>query len=314
MIFITFLMIMLSIIIAFNSTSMFIYWLALEMNMYFFIPIMNKSMMKDSLKYFLVQAMGSILFLFSLIMLKSMTIYIYILILSLLLKMGMTPFLFWLIDICFNLEWMSFLVLLTIQKILPFIILFTFMDLEMYGFYLLMLIIINILISGLGGINQHNVKILLSYSSVSHLSWMFLACAYSFNLWVFYYIIYIMLFTMLMFTLKLMMTFKMPLIFHYKDFKYSLLIFILLSALGGMPPFLGFMAKLMVIQVMLEQKYYLIMIIMSLMTLLVIFFYLSLFMESALKQTLFKSMLRKLDLTLYFSVLVLIMFSLLYFV
>nr|QBF01196.1 NADH dehydrogenase subunit 2 [Stegana sp. 1185 JL-2019] len=272
-------------LITITSNSWLGAWMGLEINLLSFIPLMsdNNNLMSTeaSLKYFLVQAMASTVLLFAIIlnlMKNNMNYeinlsYITMIILSsLLLKSGAAPFHFWFPNIMEGLSWMNCLLLMTWQKIAP-LMLISHVNIK---FLLFSSIILSVIIGSLGGLNQSSLRKLMAFSSINHLGWMLMALNSNEMIWLIYFLLY----SFLSFTLTFMFNnFK---IFHFNQmfslfFKSKILKFVLFMnflSLGGLPPFLGFLPKWLVIQQLsMENQYFMLMILMM-STLITLFFYL----------------------------------------
>nr|QBF01175.1 NADH dehydrogenase subunit 2 [Stegana convena] len=276
---------MMGSLITVTSNSWLGAWMGLEINLLSFIPLMsdNNNLMstESSLKYFLIQAMASTVLLFAIIlmMLKNNTnyeikmSYISMIILSsLLLKSGAAPFHFWFPNIMEGLSWMNCLLLMTWQKIAPFMLI-SHVNIK---FLLFMSIILSVIIGSLGGFNQSSLRKLMAFSSINHLGWMLMALNSNEMIWLIYFLLY----SFLSFTLVFMFNnFK---IFHFNQmfslfFNSKTLKFILFMnflSLGGLPPFLGFLPKWLMIQQLIMENQYFILMILMMSTLITLFFYL----------------------------------------
>nr|QBF01179.1 NADH dehydrogenase subunit 2 [Stegana eurystoma] len=272
-------------LITVTSNSWLGAWMGLEINLLSFIPLMsdNNNLMSTeaSLKYFLVQAMASTVLLFAIIllMMKNNTnyeinlSYISMVILSsLLLKSGAAPFHFWFPNIMEGLSWMNCLLLMTWQKIAP-LMLISHTNIKILMFSS---IILSVMVGSLGGLNQSSLRKLMAFSSINHLGWMLMALNSNETIWLIYFLMY----SFLSFTLTFMFNnFK---IFHFNQmfslfFKSKILKFILFMnflSLGGLPPFLGFLPKWLVIQQLSTENQYFMLMILMMSTLITLFFYL----------------------------------------
>nr|UQS75816.1 NADH dehydrogenase subunit 2 [Villa sp.] len=272
--------------ISISSTTWLGSWMGLEINLLAFIPLMSnsKNLMtaESSLKYFLVQALASTILLFSFIMsmlkfnsmynLEKLNLMELSMMSALLMKSGAAPFHFWFPGVMEGLNWVNSLILMTWQKIAP-LMLISYLFIKPF---LMMSIIMSALIGSLGGLNQTSLRKLMAYSSINHIGWMLTAMMSSENLW----LLYFMMYTLLSSTLVLM--FNMFKLFHFnqlfnmfmpsKTFKFS--IFLNMLSLGGLPPFLGFLPKWMIIQLMTNNNQIFLMFIMVMFTLITLFFYL----------------------------------------
>nr|YP_010046543.1 NADH dehydrogenase subunit 2 [Anopheles annulipes]QPJ78422.1 NADH dehydrogenase subunit 2 [Anopheles annulipes] len=275
-------------LITISSNSWLGAWMGLEINLLSFIPLMNDSKKnlltsESSLKYFLTQAFASSILMFAIIMLM----FLYnnnfslfnkfneILILStLLLKSGAAPFHFWFPEVMEGLSWINGLILMTWQKIAPLMLIsYNFM----YNFFMIS-IILSMLIGSLGGLNQVSIRKLMAFSSINHLGWMLLAMMNNEMLWITYFLMY----SILSFSIVLMFN-NFKLFYFNQIFNISmmnpilkLLIFLNLLSLGGLPPFLGFLPKWLVIQNLTSMNQLFLLTISVCLTLITLYFYLRL--------------------------------------
>lgn len=139
-------------------------------------------------------------------------------------------------------------------------------------------IIISRLIGALGGLNQTSLRKLIAYSSINHLRWI-LAAIYRRNLlWITYFIFYRFLSFTIIFIFNI---FKIShinqlfsLYFNNKSIKFF--IFFNLLSLGGLPPFLGFIPKLLVIQALTINNQLFLLTFIVIITLITLYFYIRL--------------------------------------
>nr|YP_010693295.1 NADH dehydrogenase subunit 2 [Bactrocera wuzhishana]WCB99139.1 NADH dehydrogenase subunit 2 [Bactrocera wuzhishana] len=281
-----FFILMTGTLITVSSNSWLGAWMGLEINLLSFIPLMNSNNLTSteaSLKYFLVQAMASAVLLFAIMMmyLNNYPIiqdnYSYnnlMVISSLLLKSGAAPFHFWFPNVMEGLSWMNSLTLMTWQKIAPLMLI----SYTAQNNFIFVAIIASVITGSLGGLNQTSLRKLMSFSSINHLGWMLAAMQANESMWSIYFSFY----TFLSFSLTFMFNnFK---VFHINQlfnsfFNSKILKFILflnLLSLGGLPPFIGFIPKWLVIQSLVSKSQYMLMTIMTVMTLITLFFYLRL--------------------------------------
>nr|AMH85396.1 NADH dehydrogenase subunit 2 [Hydrotaea sp. ACMJ-2016] len=275
---------MMGTLISISANSWLGAWMGLEINLLAFIPLMsdNKLMSTEaSLKYFLTQALASSVFLFAVILfllnsMKSNSNYFMEMIIfsSLLLKSGSSPFHLWFPNVMEGLSWMNALILMTWQKIAPLMLI----SYIIFKPLIIMSILMSSLIGAMGGLNQTSLRKLMSYSSINHLGWM-LAAMYNNNLlWMTYFIFYSILTFAMIFMFNL---FKIShinqlfsLFFHEKSMKFIL--FFNLLSLGGLPPFLGFLPKMLVIQSLTMNNQLFLLTFMVMMTLITLYFYMRL--------------------------------------
>nr|YP_009266363.1 NADH dehydrogenase subunit 2 [Hygrobia hermanni]ANJ70485.1 NADH dehydrogenase subunit 2 [Hygrobia hermanni] len=278
---------MLGTMISISSSSWMGTWMGLEINLLSFIPLIsmknNPLSSESSIKYFLVQALASSIFLFSILISMMFNYFMndmifinnFLIMLmnsTLLLKMGAAPFHFWFPEIIEGLSWMNSMMLMTWQKIAPMVLLsYSMKSINMIIF----IIIMSTMIGSIGGLNQINLQKILTYSSINHIGWMISSFLYNEMIWMIYFVMYsiVLIPLILMFNnLNIFYLKQMFLIMKNKIIIKFLILFNILS-LGGLPPFTGFFPKWIIIQ-FLSNNFMPILLFMIFMTLITLFFYL----------------------------------------
>nr|YP_010455596.1 NADH dehydrogenase subunit 2 [Lonchophylla concava]UUA63253.1 NADH dehydrogenase subunit 2 [Lonchophylla concava]UUA63409.1 NADH dehydrogenase subunit 2 [Lonchophylla concava] len=289
-------MIMLTIIlgttIVIMSSHWLMVWIGFEMNMLAIIPVLMKThhprSTEAATKYFLTQATASMLLMLAVIInllhtgqwavtnMINPTASI-ILTLALSMKLGLSPFHFWVPEVTQGVPLSSGLILLTWQKLAPLSILYSIspsINLNL----LLTMSLLSILVGGWGGLNQTQLRKIMAYSSIAHMGWMTAILIYNPTMTLLNLAIYIMM-TLTTFmlliststttTLSLSHTWnKTPLI--------TIIILITMLSLGGLPPLTGFMPKWMIIQEMTKNNNIILPTFMAITALLNLYFYMRL--------------------------------------
>lgn len=279
----------LSTLFTFFSTSWLLIWVTIEINLLSFIPLIANSTYfqetERSIKYFLAQATGSAILVtvvlltshhtfltpnFSLIILFSLRIII---------KLGIAPAHFWLPSVILGLPWILVLVLSTWQKIAPLTI-FSTLPINKTLLILLFLVSrISVIIGGWGGLNQTQLRRLIAYSSIGHLGWIISALLISSHLLIEYFLIYsFILFSIIIIAHSTSLNSSHFSTNRKNNFILAWLIIILIS-LAGLPPFLGFFPKWLIILSIVEKLFFMIILILILGTLINIFYYFSIFIS-----------------------------------
>nr|YP_010443297.1 NADH dehydrogenase subunit 2 [Apogonia splendida]UTE83825.1 NADH dehydrogenase subunit 2 [Apogonia splendida] len=275
---------MLGTLISISSYSWMSMWMGLEINLLSIIPLMNstKNMMASeaALKYFITQTIASTILMFTIIILSiefmynlNMNFYISLILnTSLFLKMGAAPFHFWFPEIIEGLNWNNSMIMLTWQKIAPMVL---FMYFSFNLLYTSIIIIASMMISGIMGLNQISLRKILAYSSINHIGWMIGTLLITETIWLYYFMIYLII------TINITLMFKILNIFYLNQLFMSMnklpmtkMFFIInFMSLGGLPPFIGFLPKWIMIQSMILKNFITITFIMTLLTLLTLYFY-----------------------------------------
>nr|UFZ12904.1 NADH dehydrogenase subunit 2 [Platyneuromus soror] len=269
-------------------------WMGLEINLLSFIPLMSSPMNlmsnESALKYFLAQALASSVLLFLAIILSSDeasfmffdSSYILQITLNsaLLVKLGAAPFHFWFPTVMEGLSWFNSIILMTWQKIAPIVLL----SYNYCSHFLYFSIISSLIIGAIGGLNQTNLRTLMAFSSINHLGWIISSLTISESLMITYFLFYVFLSIS---TIMIFMNFK---IYHFLQINPHMNIFPMgkfflfsnLLSMGGLPPFLGFLPKLLVIQNLLKINDYFLIFIMVMTALITLFFYIRISYSSLL--------------------------------
>nr|YP_010936704.1 NADH dehydrogenase subunit 2 [Tzotzilthelphusa villarosalensis]WKW91700.1 NADH dehydrogenase subunit 2 [Tzotzilthelphusa villarosalensis] len=271
---------MLSILLSISSSSWFSAWIGLELNMMSFIPLItmkpSSSLSESALKYFLIQALGSTLFIMSSSLYISMSPLASPLILTaLLLKLASSPFHFWFPQVMQGLLWPQAIILMTIQKLAP-LILISYLS---FSYIMIQIIILSSMLSAMmgsiGGLNSMHLRKVMAFSSINHMSWMLIAILISEMLLIMYFTLYSLITTSVIVLLYMFNTYN----FHdllKSNFNNMMYLFVLplsLMSLGGLPPFTGFIPKWMMIQAMLQNNMIFPLMILLASALITLYFY-----------------------------------------
>nr|WUR10377.1 NADH dehydrogenase subunit 2 [Nicrophorus maculifrons] len=273
-----------STLISISSNSWMGMWLGLEINLLSIIPLMNNSKnplsAEASIKYFSSQALASIILLFSIIFMSQNMNYLMILIFnsSLLTKLGSAPFHFWFPEVMEGLSWINCMIMLTWQKISPMIMISYNFNSNLFYFCI---IILNMLFSGLMGINQVSLRKIMAYSSINHIGWMISSLYFMDTIWSMYFLIYSIMTVMIVSIFWKMGFFYVKQLITFSKNKISNKLFLALNflSLGGLPPFIGFLPKWATIQSIIMNQLYLLAFIMVISTLITLYFYIKLMLN-----------------------------------
>nr|YP_009918106.1 NADH dehydrogenase subunit 2 [Torleya grandiforceps]QLP89008.1 NADH dehydrogenase subunit 2 [Torleya grandiforceps] len=280
-------------LISISSNSWFGAWAGLEVNLLSFIPLIStKGMMsvEASLKYFLTQALASILLFFSILFFlgyyKTTFVPVFsnfsILMLfntALLIKLGAAPFHFWFPGVMEGVSWGTSIILMTWQKLAPLVLI-------SYTFYSSVLIYTSVLLSSLigalGGMNQTSLRKIMAYSSINHLGWILSGMLLNNLYWFVYFLFYSFLSGSLVILFMNLQLSQFNHLFLIKDSNFfnKISLFGNFLSLGGLPPFLGFFPKWLIIQGLATSGHILLISIITSLTLVVLFYYLRIFFAS----------------------------------
>nr|ATB18223.1 NADH dehydrogenase subunit 2 [Proechimys goeldii hyleae] len=274
------------------SSHWLLMWIGLELSMMSIIPIlMNKTNPRSTeaaTKYFLTQATASMILLMSIIMTMMYSgqwsiihsnnpIISLTLTLSLIMKLGLAPFHFWVTEVTQGTSLMSGMILLTWQKIAPLSILMQTSPMINQPL-IISSALTSTLLGGWGGLNQTQLRKIMAYSSIAHMGWMLVVMNFMPSISLFNLMLYIML-TISLFTAfhtnNNLTTLSLS---HVWSTAPPTIIIILLNllSLGGLPPLMGFTPKWMIIQELMKNNNIMISVLMTMAALLSLYFYIRL--------------------------------------
>nr|YP_009114337.1 NADH dehydrogenase subunit 2 [Ariadne ariadne]AHL17239.1 NADH dehydrogenase subunit 2 [Ariadne ariadne] len=279
-----------STLISISSNSWLGCWIGLEINLLSFIPLISNSNnllnSEASLKYFLTQSIASINFLFSIllsmILLKNFfmnNIFSILINSSMLMKMGAAPFHFWFPNIMEGLTWMNCFILMTWQKITPMILLSYYLNMNFLWF----IMIFNVLLGAIKSFNQTSLRKLMAFSSINNLGWMISALMISENLWIIYIIFYSFFISIMCFFFYITNIFYINQLFNF-NYNFFIKLFILINffSLGGLPPFLGFFPKWIIINYLINNNLLILSFFFIMSSLIILFVYIRIIYSSLL--------------------------------
>nr|WRO44949.1 NADH dehydrogenase subunit 2 [Fissocantharis imparicornis] len=287
-------LLILSTLISISSTSWMGMWMGLEMNLLAIIPLMYSSMSitssESSVKYFIVQTIASSIIMINItfMMINTNTLTnINILSMNLiimnsafLIKIGMAPFHFWFPEIINGLSWVNSMIILTWQKIAPMML---FMFNMTNNSFMIFIIISSVIISSVSSLNNINLKKILAYSSINHMSWMASMMIFSKMIWMLYFLIYTFSTIILILFLNKFKILLMNQISFLNNKKEMIMFFMLgFVSFMGLPPTIGFISKWLTIQVLIWEEWLFLTVILIILTIFMIYIYFQLMIYSIL--------------------------------
>ena len=169
--------------------------------------------------------------------------------LALALKAGIAPYHFWIPLVIRRISWLSCLILISWQKLIPLIIITKLFSASpnLFSHPLILLVTVTILIGSLGGLNQTNLRPLIAFSSIQHIGWILLARMFSFTLSSAYLLLYILVTSFLV--IKFIHSHLLNPLYHPTFTLSSLtnkkIIKPLVLILSGLPPLTFFFPKIL---------------------------------------------------------------------
>nr|AHY87281.1 NADH dehydrogenase subunit 2 [Sitta cashmirensis] len=278
--------------ITISSNHWILAWTGLEINTLAILPLISKShhprAIEAATKYFLVQASASALLLFS-----SMTnawhtgqwditqlthpTSCLILTSAIAMKLGLAPFHFWFPEVLQGSPLTTGLLLSTAMKFPPITLLYMTSQ-SLNPALLTTMAILSAAMGGWMGLNQTQTRKILAFSSISHLGWMAIIITYSPKLALLNFYLYTLMTAAAFLTLNSMKVLKLSTLMTSwsKTPTLSAMLLLTLLSLAGLPPLTGFLPKWLIIEELTKQEMAPMATIISLLSLLSLFFYLRL--------------------------------------
>nr|QHR76853.1 NADH dehydrogenase subunit 2 [Melozone kieneri] len=278
--------------ITISSNHWIMAWMGLEINTLAILPLISKShhprAIEAATKYFLTQAAASALVLFS-----SMTNAWYtgqwditqlthptsclILTSAVAMKLGLVPFHFWFPEVLQGSPLTTGLLLSTLMKLPPITLLYMTSP-SLNPTLLTTLAILSAALGGWMGLNQTQVRKILAFSSISHLGWMAIVIIYNPKLTLLNFYLYTMMTAAVFLTLNTIKVSKLSTLMTTwtKIPSLNTMLLLTLLSLAGLPPLTGFLPKWLIIQELTKQDMAPAATLISLLSLLSLFFYLRL--------------------------------------
>nr|AFI47894.1 NADH dehydrogenase subunit 2 [Spindalis dominicensis]AFI47897.1 NADH dehydrogenase subunit 2 [Spindalis dominicensis]AFI47901.1 NADH dehydrogenase subunit 2 [Spindalis dominicensis]AFI47903.1 NADH dehydrogenase subunit 2 [Spindalis dominicensis] len=278
--------------ITISSNHWIMAWTGLEINTLAILPLISKShhprAIEAATKYFLTQAAASALVLFS-----SMTnawctgqwditqlthpTSCLILTSAIAMKLGLVPFHFWFPEVLQGSPLTTGLLLSTIMKLPPITLLYMTSP-SLNPMLLTTLAILSAALGGWMGLNQTQIRKIMAFSSISHLGWMAIIIVYNPKLTLLNFYLYTMMTAAIFLALNTAKILKLStLMTSWTKFpSLSAMLLLTLLSLAGLPPLTGFLPKWLIIQELTKQDMAPAATLISLLSLLSLFFYLRL--------------------------------------
>ena len=194
---------------------------------------------------------------------------------ALIIKAGMAPFHFWFPQVIININWTQAIILFTWQKIAPLMLVSSVLrTLTIYA------ALSSALIGALRGLNQTIIKTILTFSSISHSGWIVIACVINIKLWLIYFTVYSFLLISIVNTLWNKITKINELNFINTSIIFKICWSSIILSLGGIPPLIGFLRKILVINKLIFYLIFASLIILITSSLISLYWYLRLIYSS----------------------------------
>nr|YP_010943518.1 NADH dehydrogenase subunit 2 [Mactra cumingii]WLS55698.1 NADH dehydrogenase subunit 2 [Mactra cumingii] len=240
------------VILALGGESMFSVWMGMEVSFLGVLFLMSgetEEEVESTMKYFIIQVISSHLFLLSILSMTGGWWVLespYFMVMSLLIKLGIFPFHFWVPSVISQMSYFSLMLVSVIQKMIP---VWVFSNLSLEGSLLWLveiMLILSAFVGAVGALGVLHFRTILSYSSISHTCFMVIVSFSSFKAFLIYLVVYFLLNLGLVTSLWLMKIYTvsdLQKVSNTSSEMTSQAISFYGLSLAGMPPFTGFFLK-----------------------------------------------------------------------
>nr|URW98546.1 NADH dehydrogenase subunit 2 [Lepidophthirus macrorhini] len=269
-------MILFSLMLILSSSTWWMSWVGLELSTLFFITFVSYTKGKTSnvflWRYLIVQIVCSTAFLCSVLQSNQIQVmnshFSYeteilsiVAMLSMLVKMGMPPFHGWFITLSQSMSWTNFLMLSTLMKVGPILILIN-LDSSQCQTFLILVTSLSMVI-GCIGVLDTSVRRILVCSSIVNTGWMVIGLhAFQYQSML-YMLVYFILLSGLILILKLenvSTTSELYGMAYCLPSNLSSIVLFLMISLSGLPPLVMFMVKLEILSSVMNTNFMIIII------------------------------------------------------
>nr|AGH15579.1 NADH dehydrogenase subunit 2 [Mactra antiquata] len=240
------------VFLALEGESMFSVWMGMEVSflgVLFLISGETEEEVESTMKYFIIQVISSHLFLLSILSIAGGWWVLespYFMVVSLLIKLGVFPFHFWVPSVISQMSYFSLILISVAQKMIP---IWVFSNLSLEGSLLWLVeiaLILSAFVGAVGGLGVLHFRTILSYSSISHTCFMVVVSFYSFKAFIVYLAVYFFLNLGLvssLWSMKIYTVSDLQKVSNISSESVTQAISFYGLSLAGMPPFTGFFLK-----------------------------------------------------------------------
>ena len=236
-------------------------WLMLELNFICFVRLLRQEFRvanrNGNLYYFLIQRLGRVFILLRILIFLIWNIKLFSLIFfsAILLKLGSAPFQFWYLKLIQKISWKNIWLLSVWQKFIPLILLkfSSSVILILFG-------AINVLTRRLSSVKQKKIKKILGLSSLFSLGWVISVIALS-EIWLWFILGYGLVLINLILSLISTQLLSVENLESSLRNPINLLVFFLnLLIVRGIPPFIVFYLKILILSLLIEFSFFIVLI------------------------------------------------------
>nr|WOW98944.1 NADH dehydrogenase subunit 2 [Borysthenes sp. 1 WQW-2023a] len=239
-----------STLMSMSSNNWMFMWIMIEINTFTFMPLMTTNKMIDQpMKYFIIQSTSSFTILLA-VMYSSTNqktmLEQKILMLGFSMKLGMSPFHFWMPSIMSKLNWNKCIMLISIMKIPPMLMCSSISSVKT----MIPVISLSMIIGSIEGLKQTTLKKILAFSAISNSAWMLMAFMLSKITATVFTSIYTMINVSLIVTTKKLSLIQINQV-SMKTKKEKLSMTLNMMSMAGLPPLMGFFPKWIILSEMM---------------------------------------------------------------
>nr|YP_010757439.1 NADH dehydrogenase subunit 2 [Nephotettix parvus]WEU77782.1 NADH dehydrogenase subunit 2 [Nephotettix parvus] len=280
---------MIGVIITICSNNWVSLWIGMEISMLSFIPLMMSNKITSSqsmIQYFIIQSLASTMFLFSIITMlvgANMELNEMLMVISMLIKIGIAPFHNWVLNIIESMDYMIMMFLLTIMKLPPLTAMY-----HINSGMLTIPMLISITISSVSSLNQSSLRKMLGFSSIYNMT-LIISSISTMKISLIFMLIYSINLFMLVYLIESMkINFINQFVFNEFTLWLKMNLWINMLSMAGFPPLVGFLSKMMIIQMLISLNEMFLVSLIMMTSLLILMFYTRLVFSSMLISNTFK--------------------------
>lgn len=249
-------------------------WFMIEFNFLCFIRIISYDLVKlntnGNIYYFLIQSLGRVLILIRSLnfLLSRNFLFEFFFSIFLLLKLGGAPFQFWYLKLIQKIRWRNIWLMSVWQKLIPLLLIKLLKEINLVLFGVL-----SVIIGRINNLNQKKIKKILGLSSIFSLGWVLLSMLQS-NIWLLFILGYGLILITLLSYIKRLRLYNTD---SLENLNFSVLFYILffvgLLIISGIPPFVIFYIKILILFELIQYRFILVFLLL-LLRVLIIYIYL----------------------------------------
>nr|QZH57641.1 NADH dehydrogenase subunit 2 [Nemalecium lighti] len=282
-----------------NTNDLFVVFLGIEIQSFSFIILVSNineklSNIEAGLKYFITGILSSITFLIGYLLMWYENPYmscisfsngnlsgVYFILISFMIKLGVSPFHLWIIDVLESCSWFLFIVFSIIPKISLILVLTKIIN---YNFIIELMALLSLISGFMGALNQTKIKRLIAYSNISNMGLILILL--KFNLLGYNQPLYLFLILYFINSIIMLVLFKSftkdnnPFIVNLNKLVVvnsilPLILSLVFLSIGGIPPLSGFYSKWIIILNLINGSFFLQAFLVVIISIFTVIYYLS---------------------------------------